>query len=222
VDAGLLDSMLPGSEAVTWLVSGLSLAAVWLPFVRGMRLSLQAWAATRRVPLSELRGAGRDLARENGGSGIEPISLLMLRILRKALRENEKEGHPTDFIFDATRQYVINEYDDHYTRLIGMYASLLPPLGFIGTTGGMLILFLSMHLGSESLEIGALAMALTSTVFALIAYAILDGFKIRLYGRLLACVADVRSLFREADAQREQERRGPDRPLTGRRVVAAS
>lgn len=216
MDAGMLDSILPGDAAMTWLVSAVSLAAVWLPFVRGFRLSLQAWAATRRVPEAELRQA----TGEDGGARVQPISLLMLRILRKALRENEKEGHPTDFIFDATRQYVINEYDDNYTRIISMYASLLPPIGFIGTTGGMLILFLSMHLDNGSLELGALAVALTSSIFALMGYSVLEGLKIRLYGRLLDCVGDVHSLFREADTRREQARAVIGRVATEARAVA--
>jgi hypothetical protein len=128
----------------------------------------------------------------------------MIRVLQKSLREGEREGQPSDFIFDATRQYILNEYEHHYSRLITMYASLLPPIGFIGTTGGMLILFLSMHLADDSLELGALAIALTSSVFALIAYAGLEGLKIRLYARLLGSIRDVEALYHKADARREQ------------------
>jgi hypothetical protein len=129
----------------------------------------------------------------------------MVRILQKSLRDGEREGGQSpDFIFDASRQYILNEYDHHYSWLITMYASLLPPIGFIGTTGGMLILFISMHLADDSLELGALAIALTSSVFALVAYAVLEGFKIRLYARLLGSIGDVQTLYRRADARREQ------------------
>jgi hypothetical protein len=128
----------------------------------------------------------------------------MLRVLKKSLLEGEREGQPSDFVFDATRQYVLNEYEHHYARLITMYASLLPPIGFIGTTGGMLILFLSMHLADDSLELGALAIALTSSVFALVAYAGLEAMKIRVYGRLLDSLRDVEALYQQADARREQ------------------
>ena len=84
------------------------------------------------------------------------------------------------------------------------YERLLPPIGCIGTTGGRLILFLSMHLADDSLELGALAIALTSSVFALIAYAGLEGLKIRLYARLLGSIRDVEALYHKADARREQ------------------
>jgi hypothetical protein len=200
---------------MTWLVTGVALAAVCVPFLQGIRTALGAWAATRRVSAEELRsGKGARKATT------EPLALLMLRVLQKSLREGEREGQPSDFVFDATRQYVINEYEHHYSRLITMYASLLPPIGFIGTTGGMLILFLSMHLADDSLELGALAVALTSSVFALIAYAGLEGLKIRLYSRLLASLRDVEALYHQADARREQA--SADRPVMPKRAPASA
>ncbi len=194
-----------GDETMTFLVTGVALAAVCVPFFQGLRVALGGWSATRRVPSDELRrGQPRDV------SGSEPLAVLMLRVLQKSLREGEREGQPSDFVFDASRQYVVNEYEHNYARLITMYASLLPPIGFIGTTGGMLILFLSMHLADDSLELGALAIALTSSVFALVAYAGLEGLKIRLYARLLASLRDVEALYHKADARRDQA--SADRP----------
>jgi flagellar motor component MotA len=82
----------------------------------------------------------------------------------------------------------MSEFDLYYARPITMFANLMPPIGFIGTTVGMLVLFISMHKADSSLELGALAIALTSSIFALIAYAILEAIKIRLHTRLLACL----------------------------------
>ncbi len=198
----MMGSML-GDEMMTVLVSGIALAAVLVPLIQGLRTVMGGWAATRRVSSEELR---RGQADRSGGT--EPLAILMIRVLQKSLREGERKGQPSDFVFDATRQYIVNEYDHHYSRLITMYASLLPPIGFIGTTGGMLILFLSMHLADDSLELGALAIALTSSVFALIAYAALEGLKIRLYARLLDSIRDVEALYQKADARREQASSG--------------
>ena len=145
----------------------------------------------------------------------------MVRVLQKSLREGEREGQSSDFVYDATRQYVMNEYEHHYARLITMYASLLPPIGFIGTTGGMLILFLSMHLADDSLELGALAIALTSSVFALIAYAGLEAMKIRVYGRLLDAIRDVEALYLQADARREQGADSAHAPISTRAAASA-
>lgn len=188
-----------GDEMMTVVVTGVALAAVCVPFFQGLRTVLGGFAATRHVAPEELR-AGK--SRRPGST--EPLSLLMIRVLQKSLRESERDGQPSDFVFDATRQYVINEYEHNYARLISMYASLLPPIGFIGTTGGMLILFVSMHLAEDSLELGALAIALTSSVFALVAYAGLEGMKIRLYSRLLSSLRDVEALYQKADARRDQ------------------
>ena len=63
-----------------------------------------------------------------------------------------------------------------------------------------------MHFGSTSLELGALAIALTSSIFALMAYACLEGVKIRLYSRLLEALGVVHDLYADADARREQKK----------------
>ncbi len=184
-------------ESVAWRLTAVALGCTWVPFYKALRVCLRGWSATRRVDLGSLRKGG---AAPTGAT--EPISMLMMRILKKSLRDNESE-HPSDFVFDASRQYVMNEFEVNYTRLISMFGSLLPPIGFIGTTGGMLILFLSMQVSDSSLELGALALALTSSIFALIGFSILEGLKIRLYGRLLTSLRDVQLLFDEADQRRQ-------------------
>ena len=195
-----MSGVFSGDAIMTWVVSAAALLAVWVPFFHGLKLCLQAWQATRRLEKNELSRPAAKAPR------VAPMAGLMMQTLQKALRENESHGHPSDFVYDATRQYVMNEYDTHYTTPISMYAGLLPPIGFIGTTGGMLILFLSMHLANSSLELGALAIALTSSVFALMAYATLEGVKIRLYSRLLQSLDVVHQLYTDADARREKKR----------------
>ncbi len=193
-----VSSVMP-DEAVMLLLTVVALGAVWVPFVRGLRLCLQGWKATERVAPADLTRRSADAKSQDS----EPLSLVMMRVLRKSMRQNDATDHyPADFVFDASREYVMHEYHSHYAGLISMYASLLPPIGFVGTTGGMLILFLSMHLSNTSLELGALAVALTSSVFALIAFSVLEGLKVRLYRRLLLCMGDVQGLFEQAEEKR--------------------
>ena len=173
--------------------------AVLVPFANGLRAVVSAWSATRRVGTDELRRGQSD---RTGGS--EPLAILMVRILQKSLRENESDGQPSDFVFDASRQYVMNEYEHNYSRLISMYANLLPPLGFVGTTGGMLLNFISMHNKDEGLEVLSLALALSSSFFALFAFATLDALKLRLYSRLLDATRDVQVLYHKAESRRDQ------------------
>lgn len=175
--------------ALTGLMSVLALAAVWIPLQRGLAKCWRAWKATRRLSPAELRAA------LTSGAADPSLAVLMARVLGRSLRESGG-SHPREFLVDATRQYVANEYETHYARIVSMYANLLPPIGFIGTTAGLLILFLSLHLSNAALELSALALALLSSIFALIGFACLEGLKIRLYGRLLACLDDVLALER--------------------------
>ena len=69
----------------------------------------------------------------------------------------------------------------------------------IGTTGGLLILFLSMHMADTSLELGALAVAPLSSIFALVGFSALEGWKIRLYGRLLRSLEEVLAIPLKGD-----------------------
>jgi len=188
---------------ITLAISGLALLSVWVPFQRGARICFAARQATRRVETSELRPSG------SGRNTAEPIALLLLRTLRRALQEGG--SHPREFLVDASRQYAIHEYESHYARRISMYANILPPIGFIGTTGGLLVLFLSMRASNESMELSALAIALLSTVFALVGFATLEGMKIRLYGRLLEAVDGALSIQRAAE-EKLIRARGTKRP----------
>ncbi len=180
--------------------------AVLVPFANGLRAVAAAWSATRRVGPDELRRGQSDRS-----GGAEPLAILMVRILQKSLRDNEQDGQPSDFVFDASRQYVMNEYDHNYARLISMYANLLPPLGFVGTTGGMLLNFMSMHSKDEGLELVSLALALSSSFFALTSFAVLDALKLRLYSRMLAATRDVQVLYNKAESRRDQLT--SDRPI---------
>jgi hypothetical protein len=186
---------------LTILVSGVALLAVWVPFYRGMTICMKALAVTRPVGAAEI---GQMLQNRSSASP-EPLAVRMLRVLGRSLKENGSDGVPSDFVVDASRQYVTNEYEASYARPVSMYANILPPIGFIGTTGGLLILFLSMRVASDSLELGALAMALTSSIFALMGFAILEAVKIRLYGRMLSALDEAMAYYRAAAAKNRRE-----------------
>ncbi len=198
------ETFLQSDFALTGIVSAVSLFAVWFPFFGGLRVTLRAVAATRQLKASELR---RNAGASSAGS-VEPLAMTLVRVLRKSLFESDRESYPTEFVVDASKQYAMNEYDAQYARPISMYANLLPPIGFIGTTTGLLILFLSMHASNKSLELSALALALTSSIFALVAFAILEGMKIRLYARLLASLQ--RALFAASKTEQRPHRRPAD------------
>ncbi|MFP8873346.1 MAG: hypothetical protein VCB42_02160 [Myxococcota bacterium] len=209
MEPGTATSLLSNDVTMTLLVSGASLLAVLVPFSRGLLIALQAHAATRKLSGAEIAGslgeAEDDL--QKGPS----IAVRMLQVVQKALRETEREACPTEFVVDASRQYICNDYEARYARPISMCANILPPIGFIGTTGGLFVLFLSMRVGSSSLELAALATALTSSIFALVGFAILEGLKFRLYRRMLERVEDAVVFYKDAGKPNSEE----EPPLSG-------
>jgi hypothetical protein len=198
---GFLERLVASETGLTTLAGIVALCAVWIPFYRGMRVCLRAMAATRRVQASDLRRA-RSAAGEPG----EPLALLFVRVLRNSLREGPPEGLPRDFVLDATKQYVLNEYETHYARPIAMYANLLPPIGFTGTTIGILMRLLSMQLSNQALELGALGTALVATVLALIGFASMEAVKVYLYNRLLRCLDEAITVVRLAEEEPRERR----------------
>jgi len=159
---------------VTLIVCGLSLIAVWWPLTQGAVLCWRARIATR-LP-------ARDEAEPNNSSGGRVVSLAH-EVFSAASRDHPTET-PVAFVRDATKQLVVDEYESSFAQPISMYANILPPIGFIGTTCGLAVLLLSMRVSHDILQLGALALALSSTIFALIGYATLESMKIHLYRRL--------------------------------------
>jgi hypothetical protein len=155
----------------TLLVCALSLFAVCWPLTQGARLCWRARRATR-LP-------GKIPTESPGG----PVGLLMREVYSAAERDL-KSDQPQVFVRDAAKQLVVDDYESSFAGPISMYANILPPIGFIGTTCGLAILLLSMRISNDILQVGALALALSSTIFGLVGYATLEGMKIHLYGRL--------------------------------------
>ncbi len=173
-------------DALVGLMSLIALVIVWIPFQFALRIGFAARRATRPVDPSELPREGARRPRVG-----EPLAVVLHAVLQRSLRSPDASVYPAEFVVDAARQYVSNEYETAYGKPISMYASLLPPLGIIGTTIGMFLLILSRHGSNETLELVALALALTKTIFALIGYAVLEGWKISLYGRFNRALDEV-------------------------------
>ena len=188
-------SMLSTQAMIVIVMSGLSLVAICVPLWRGLALCGRAYMATRFMPRPALEKSLKFSTKGPANS----IAVLMLRVLAKSLRSPDARAVASDFVVDASRQYVMNEYEATYARPISMYSNLLPPVGLAGNAIGMLILLVSKHMAGTPLELGALGLALSSTIFALLGYASIEAIKLRLYGRMLRCLDEVVSLHRAAE-----------------------
>ena len=193
-------SMLSTQAMIVIVMSGLSLVAICVPLYRGLMLCMRAYKATRFVPRPALE---KSLQFATKGPA-DSIAVLMLRVLAKSLRSPDARAVASDFVVDASRQFVMNEYESNYARPISMYSNLLPPVGLAGNAIGMLILLVSKHMAGTALELGALGLALSSTIFALLGYALIESVKLRLYGRMLRCLDEVVSLHRLSEERAER------------------
>jgi len=194
------DSLLTTQGMIVIVMSGFSLVAICVPLYRGLALAMRAHKATRLVPRPALE---KSLQFSTKGPA-DSIAVLMLRVLAKSLRSPDARSVASDFVVDASRQYVMNEYEATYSRPISMYSNLLPPVGLAGNAIGMLILLVSKHMAGTPLELGALGLALSSTIFALLGYALIEAIKLRLYGRMLRCLDEVVCLHRSAEERAER------------------
>lgn len=169
---------------ITLIVCAISLIAVWWPLTQGALLCWRARVATR---------APRDDGDSHDAAGGRVAALIQEVIV--SVDAGIESGQARPFMRDAAKQLVVDDYESSFAQPISMYANILPPIGFIGTTCGLAVLLLSMHLSKDMLQLGALALALSSTIFALVGYAILESLKIHLYGRLARSIdAGMRSL----------------------------
>jgi hypothetical protein len=163
------------------VVTVMALIAVWFPFWWGLRACMRGFAVTRKVSAGEIQKA---LERETPAQH-EPIAVQVLRVLRSSQKDNP-EKMPMAFLIDASRQYVTNEYEANYAKPITLYSNILPPIGFIGTLLGLVVLVLAKDGGDAMLELIGLAGAVSKSICALFGFIVLESLKIRLYGRMLA------------------------------------
>jgi len=110
----------------------------------------------------------------------DPLIVLTAKIFYAARKEKMDNPYPSSFLADATRQLVENLFQINYLSKITMITHLLPPLGFIGTVFGMIMIFMAKADPNSSLNTSGLGAALFTTLCALSAFVILEMLKIRL------------------------------------------
>jgi hypothetical protein len=178
------------------IVTILALIAVWFPFWWGLRACMRGFVVTRKASTAEIQ---RALASEIPGPH-EPIAVQVLRVLRASQKDNP-ERMPMAFLIDASRQYVTNEYEASYAKPITLYSNILPPIGFIGTLLGLVVLVLAKDGNDQMLEMVGLAGAVSKSICALFGFIVLEALKIRLYGRMLAGLDAAASLVSRSAAR---------------------
>ena len=195
------DASPTGLITLALCVTVAAIVAVLIPSLLGLRAALRAFSVTRRLDDREIERALRSERPEPG----EPVAVQVLRVLRSSLRESQGERMPTAFLVDASRQYVTHEVRASYFDPISMFSNILPPIGFIGTLIGLVILVLSKSSGSETLELVGLAGAVSKSILALFGFIVLESLKILLYGRMMRGLDDALGLYQRQGHARRAE-----------------
>jgi biopolymer transport protein ExbB/TolQ len=115
-----------------------------------------------------------------------PLSVIAAGFFAKAKKHYLEEENnlsnkaipPDAFVRDAAFQFSERYFESKFLEPMSMLASLMPPLGFIGTIMGMVIHFLSNTGGLKSdITIVGIATALYTTFIGLIFYTFLEFLK---------------------------------------------
>lgn len=107
----------------------------------------------------------------------DPLMVMAAKTYYSARNEHGETQYPASFLVDATHQLVENLYHTRYINKITMITNLFPPMGFIGTIFGMIMIFLAKGDPNSDLNTTGLGAALFTTLMALTCFVILEVFK---------------------------------------------
>jgi biopolymer transport protein ExbB len=107
----------------------------------------------------------------------DPLMVVAAKTYYSAQKEHGETQYPASFLVDATHQLVENLFHTRYINKISMITNLLPPMGFIGTIFGMIMIFLAKGDPNSDLNTTGLGAALFTTLVALTCFVILEAFK---------------------------------------------
>ncbi|MFZ5563117.1 MAG: MotA/TolQ/ExbB proton channel family protein [Thermodesulfobacteriota bacterium] len=141
-------------------------------FLNGLWISIKAFIWLRGVDSQTIADQLDEPPRAD-----DPLVTIVTKTVHRAVHNPDTGGADGLFVADATRQMVENMFDNRYMEPMTLSANLLPPLGFIGTVFGMILIFLvKVDPGSELNTIG-LGAALFTTLAALILFVALEIIK---------------------------------------------
>ena len=141
-------------------------------FLNGLWISIKAFIWLRKVDSQTI-----DDQLEEAPCADDPLVVIVTKTVHRTGKNQAADGIDGMFVADATRQMVENMFENRYMEPMTLSANLLPPLGFIGTVFGMILIFLvKVDPGSELNTIG-LGAALFTTLAALMLFVVLEIIK---------------------------------------------
>ncbi len=160
------------------LISGLVQATVYFGsmvlFINGLWLLFKAFKHLGKIKQSQLN---KEAKKESTPD--DPLCVLTAKTLYTAHKEYKSGQYPHSFLIDATRQLMENLFETNFTGKITAISNLLPPMGFIGTIFGMIMIFMAKADPNSELNTSGLGAALFTTLAALSLFVVLEALKMR-------------------------------------------
>jgi biopolymer transport protein ExbB len=160
------------------LTSGFVQTAVYVGsaflLFNGLWLIYKAFKQLKRIKKSLLNKEAKTKS-----SPDDPLCVLTAKTLYTAHKEYKKGTYPQSFLVDATRQLMENLFEVNYLSKITAISNLLPPMGFIGTIFGMIMIFMAKADPNSELNTTGLGVALFTTLAALSCFVVLEALKMR-------------------------------------------
>ena len=130
-----------------------------------------------------------------------PIMILTAKTLYDAVLSHKQAREPIFYgaLEDSTEQIMENFLDSRYIRPITLYANVLPPIGFIGTVVGMILVFSAGSDSAVAINTKGLGIALLSTLYALSGFVLIELVKIWIVNRASHCIDFGINLFHELE-----------------------
>jgi len=154
------------------LVQGLVYIGSAILFLNAIWIIALAYRHARLVKKAELMALASEPSTLD-----DPLMTVAVKTLLAAHDEHKETPYPVSFLIDATHQMMENIYHTRYINKITMITNLLPPMGFIGTIFGMIMIFLAKGDPNSDLNTTGLGVALFTTLIALTCFVILEVFK---------------------------------------------
>lgn len=174
-----MDFLIQLFRAHATLVSNLVLFGVYagstIFFFNGLWAGIRGLKWMRRISHAEITSKAQEEI-----SPDDPLMLVVAKSFSGSKKKYGKNPSQLSFLADATRKMAENLFETKYLEPLILSSNLLPPMGFIGTVFGMIMIFLAkVNPGSELNTIG-LGAALFTTLLALILFVILEAMKLLL------------------------------------------
>lgn len=137
-----------------------------------------------------------------------PLMILTAKTLYDAYKAHKRAKTPLFLkaLEDSTEQIMENFFENRYIRPISMYSNLLPPIGFIGTIIGMIIVFSNKGGANSQLNAAGLGVALLSTLYALSGFVVIEVVKMWFINRASLCIdAGIKLFYMFIKEYHEQE-----------------